>query len=111
MVLSHQTNQSIQDKDNTRELHEMEDSTAEEIYRTSESLTGSEGVGVMRATVSEDHRVARLFTRFSSFDLFIRHSQQKWTLLGVTCAHFQVHSCPHKSARRYLTRTCLKKWD
>ena len=53
MVLSHQTNQSIQDGDNTRKLHEMEDSTAAEIYRTSVILTGSEGVGVMRATVQK----------------------------------------------------------
>ena len=64
MVLSHQTNPSIQDGDNTRELHEMEDSTAVELYRTSEVLTGSEGVGVMRATLLEDRRAGRLFTQF-----------------------------------------------
>ncbi len=46
----------IQNEDNTQELHEMMDSTAAEIDRTSEVLTGSEGVGVMRATVSVDHR-------------------------------------------------------
>ena len=46
----------IQNGDNTQELHEMMDSTAAELDRTSEVLTGSEGVGVMRATLSEDHR-------------------------------------------------------
>jgi len=55
----------------------MEDSTAVKLYRTREVLTDSEGVGVMRATVSEDHRSGRLFTRFNPFDLFIHHSQQK----------------------------------
>jgi hypothetical protein len=67
----------IQNEDNTQELHEMMDSTAAEIDRTSEVLTGSEGVGVMRATLSEDHRAGRLSIPFNSFDLFSRHSQQK----------------------------------
>ena len=48
--------QLIQNGNNTQELHEMMDSTAAELYRTSEVLTDSEGVGVMRATLSEDHR-------------------------------------------------------
>ena len=67
----------IQNEDNTQELHEMMDSTAAELYRTSEVSTGSEGVGVMRATLSKDHRAGRLFIPFNPFDLFFLHSQQQ----------------------------------
>jgi len=78
----------------------------------SETLSDPEGGRSYENNVIRKSQGIRIIhtVRYISFDYL--YSQQTRTLLGVTYAHFQVHSCPLKICTQVIERrVSCKTWD